>query len=95
MMSVKDARQGVAEIAQKMPAIRNLDRFRSAGPNTIGIAAGPIPGDDLDTGMLFQPRLDRLGLAVTQQVNRSVSIFQIDDDSAVASATTPGPVISR
>ena len=70
MMSVKDARQGVAEIAQKMPPIGNLDRFRSAGPNPVGIAASLIPGDDLDAGMRLQPRLDSPGPAVTQQIDR-------------------------
>ena len=44
----------------------NLDRFRSTGTNPVGIAAGSIPGDDLDTGMRLQPSLDSLGLAVPQ-----------------------------
>jgi hypothetical protein len=35
MMSVKDARQGVAKIAQKMPAIRNLDRTRGKTPGKL------------------------------------------------------------
>ena len=85
-MSVKDARQGVAKIAQTMPAIRHLNRIRSTGPHAVGIVAGPIPGDDLDAGMRLQPRLDSLRPAVTQQINRLVLILQIDDDGAVASA---------
>jgi hypothetical protein len=93
MMSVKDARQGVAKVSQQMPAIGNLDCFRSTSPNTIGIVAGPIPGDDLDAGMRLQPRLDSLGLAVMQQIDRSVFILQIDDDGALASAPPPGPVV--
>ena len=92
-MSVKDARQGVAEISQQMPAIRNLNRFRSTSPHAVGIVAGAIAGDDLDAGMRLQPRLDSLGLAVTQQIDRSIFILQIDDDGAVASAATPCPVV--
>ena len=92
-MSVKDACQGVAEIAQQMPPIGNLDRIRSTGPHAVGIVAGPIAGDDLDAGMRLQPRLDSLGLAVPQQIDRPVFILQIDDDGAVASAATPCPVV--
>ena len=77
-----------------MPAIGNLDRIRSTGPHAVGMAAGPIAGDDLDAGMRLQPRLDSLSLAVTQQINRSVLILQIDDNGAIASTTTPCPVIN-
>jgi hypothetical protein len=76
-----------------MLPIGNLDRIRSTGPHAVGIVAGPIPGDDLDAGMRLQPRLDSFGLAVTQQIDRSVFILQIDDDGAVASAATPCPVV--
>jgi len=93
MMLIKDTCQGVAKIAQKMPPIRNLNRIRSTGPHAVGIVAGAIAGDDLDAGMRLQPRLDSLGLAVTQQIDRPVSILQIDDDGAVASTPPPGPVV--
>jgi hypothetical protein len=93
MMLIKDTCQGVAKIAQKMPPIRNLNRIRSTGPHAVGIVAGAIVGDDLDAGMRLQPRLDSLGFAVTQQIDRSVFILQIDDDGAVASAPPPCPVV--
>ena len=61
-MLAKNACQGVAEIAQQMPAIGNLDRIRSTGPHAVGIVAGSIAGDDFNAGMRLQPRLDSLGV---------------------------------
>jgi len=48
-MPVENAGQGIAEIAQKMPPICNLDCVR---------------GDDLDAGMGFQPGGDGLPVAI-------------------------------
>jgi hypothetical protein len=67
------------------PAERRCERRRQR--------PGPVAGDDLDAGMRLQPRLDSFGPAITQQIDWSVLILQIDADGAVASAPPPGPVV--
>lgn len=92
MMAVENPGQSITEIAQKVPAIRDLDGVRSAGPNAVGVSAGAVAGNDLHPGMGFQPRRHRLRVAVGQQVDGTVA-FQIDDDRAVALTAPPGPVV--
>jgi hypothetical protein len=73
--------------------VGNLGRLWSAGPDTVSIGAGPVAGDDLDTGMRLQPGGDGLGLPVGQQIDRAVATLQIHDQGAVALAAAPSPVI--
>jgi hypothetical protein len=63
-MPVQCPGQGVAEIAQEMPAVPDLDGLGCAAPDPVGIAAGTVAGDDLDARMALQPRLNRLRVAV-------------------------------
>ncbi len=93
MVTVESVADGVAEIAQQVEAVGNLDRLRSAGPDTVGIGAGPVAGDDLDAGVCLQPGGDGLRLAIGQPINWPVGTLQIHDQGAVAPAPTPGPVI--
>ena len=62
MMAVESVAHGIAEIAQQVEPVGNLDRLRSPGANAVGIGAGPVAGDDLDAGMRLQPGGDGLGL---------------------------------
>ena len=52
-----------------MPAISDLDRVRCARPGALRVVAGPVPADDPRAGMRLQPRLQRGGLPVRQQVD--------------------------
>ena len=52
MMTVEDRLEGVGCVAQQMKAVGDLDRLGSALADAVCIGAGPITGDDLDTGML-------------------------------------------
>jgi hypothetical protein len=61
MMAVESVAHGIAEIAQQVEPVGNLGRLWSAGPDTVSIGAGPVAGDDLDTGMRLQPGGDGLG----------------------------------
>jgi hypothetical protein len=92
MMTVEHRLEGVGGVAQKMKTIGDLDRRGSALADAVGKGAGPVAGDDLGTGMLFEPRCQRLGLSVGQQVDRA-SAFEISEDRAVMLATAEGEVI--
>nr|WP_247002662.1 hypothetical protein [Aromatoleum buckelii] len=74
--------QGVAQIAHKVPRVSQLD---GGGGNTmgcLGIGTGPVPGNDLDAGMVAKPGGQRIRFPVCEQLDRT-SRFQIDDDGAV------------
>lgn len=83
---------GIAQIAQQMPAVGRLDSIRRALAGAVGIGAGPIARDHLHAGMLAQPGSQGLGLAVRQQVHDGVA-FQVHQRRAVAVATAPSPII--
>ena len=92
MVTVESVAHGVAQIAQQVEPVGNLDRLRSAGTNAVGKGTGPVAGDDLDAGMILQPGGDGLGTAVGQQLDRPVGTLEINDNGAVAPAAAPGPV---
>ena len=84
--------QGVAEMAEQMPTVRDLDRRGRTAPDPIGIRARPIAGDHLDPGVPAQPVGDGAGLAIRQQIDDAVAL-EIADDGAVTGATPPCPII--
>lgn len=64
--------QGVAQIAQQMPAIRDLRRLRRALADTVGVDPGPITSHHFDAGMETQPVGQAIGAAIGQQVDGAV-----------------------
>jgi hypothetical protein len=52
-----------------MPAAGDLDGLRCAVTSAFSVVAGPVPADDPRAGMRCQPRLQRGGLPVRQQVD--------------------------
>ena len=58
--------QGVAEIAQEMPAVPDLDGLGCAAPDTVGIGASTVAGDGLDARVALQLRRNRLRVTVWQ-----------------------------
>jgi len=92
VVPVEHPGQGVAEVAQKVPAVRDLDGLGRAAANAVGVSTGAVTRDDVDAGMVVQPSPDRLRLAVGQDINGTVAL-QIDDERAVALSSTPSPVV--
>ena len=68
--------QRVAEIAQEVPPIADLDGSRGVLPDGTAKHAGAVARDDLHTRVLLEPGLYRLGLSVRQQVN-DFAAFQV------------------
>jgi len=92
VVPVEHPGQGVAEVAQKVPAICNLNGLGRAAANAVGVSTGAVTRDDLDAGMVVQPSPNRLRLTVGQNIDRTVAL-QIDDERAVMLAPAPSPVI--
>ena len=88
MLAVNHAADRIAEVAQQVPAIRDLDRLRRALPHAVRIGAGPVARDNLDAWVLAQPRGKRVGLTVGPEIDDRVAL-QIDEDRAVATAASP------
>ena len=59
----------LGQVVPQVPAVGDLDRARRARPGALGVVAGPVPADDPRAGMRRQPRLQRGGLPVRQQVD--------------------------
>jgi hypothetical protein len=94
VLAVDNGTDGIAKVAQQMPPIGYLDRFRRALPYAIGIGAGPVARDDLDPGVLAKPFGQARSLPVGQEVDHRVAL-QVDQHRAVAVTAAPGPVINR
>ena len=88
VVAVDDGTDGIAEVAQQMPAIRHLDRLRRALAYSVGVGASTFTRDDLYPGMLTKPFRERLSLTVWQQVHDLVAL-EVDEDSAVAAPSSP------
>jgi hypothetical protein len=84
--------KGIAEVAQQMPPVRDLDSLWRSLPDAVGVDAGAIARDDLHTWVPLQPRRKALGPAVRQQVEYPVPL-QVDEDGPVAVTAPPSPII--
>jgi len=71
-MAVNHGANGIAEVAQEVPAIGHLDRVRRTLTDPVCIGARTVAGDDLNSGMLTQPRSECLGLSVRQEIHDPV-----------------------
>ena len=80
-MPVGERLHGIAEIAQQMPAIRNLDGVGCALSGTVGVGAGAIARDEGHARVLPQPHRQGLGLTVGKQIHHAVAL-QVDQDRA-------------
>lgn len=88
MMPVDHRPQRIAQIAQQMPAVRDLDRRWRA----VGVSPRAVTGDDLDTRVRPEPSGQGLGLPIRQQVDDLVAL-EIDQGGAVAVAAPERPVV--
>ncbi len=55
MLAINNGADGIAEVAQQMPAVCHLDRVRRTLAHAVRIGAGPVARDDLDPGVPAQP----------------------------------------
>jgi hypothetical protein len=80
------------DVPQDVPAIYHLQGVRRADRRSACILRRAVADDDLDARMLLQPRRERRGAAVGQQIDRAPGL-KVDEDGAVPSAPSPRPVV--
>ena len=88
MMAIDHGADGVAEVAQQVPPAGHLNRTGRTLADAVCIGARTVASDDLDPGVLTQPRCKCLGLAVWQEFHDRVA-FKVDEDGAVAPSSPP------
>ncbi|GLS69041.1 hypothetical protein GCM10007890_10530 [Methylobacterium tardum] len=84
--------QGLAQIAQHMPAVEDMHCPGRPLPDALAVDLGPVAGDDLDAGMAPEPVSNGVCVAIGQELRDGVA-FQIDDDRSVAAPAPPGPLV--
>src|SRR5205823_8821704 len=92
MLASQQTLYGFSQIDENVEAVSNLDRRWCSSTSALGIRTGPIAADDLDPSLRSQPLGERVGCAVGQQVDRSMTLV-IDQHRAIGAALLPRPVI--
>jgi hypothetical protein len=92
VVALHDGLKRIAEVAQQMPPVRDLDSIWRSLPDAVGVDAGAVTRDDLHPRVPLQPRRQALGPAVRQQVEDPV-LLQVDEDGPVAVTAPPRPII--
>jgi hypothetical protein len=88
----EQALDGLAQIAEHMEAISNLNAIRCSVTRSLGIGAAPVPTNNLHPGMLRQPLSEGFRRPIRQQINPTVPL-QIDQHGPVLPPATNGKVI--
>jgi hypothetical protein len=91
-MTINQGKKGIRQIAQKMPAVRDLNRAWSALTNTVSISASPIPCNDLSPRILTKPACQCLCLPIREEIDHHVS-FKVDENRPVTAPTAPRPIV--
>ena len=91
-MPVGEALHGITEVPEQMPSVSDLNSGGRTLPDTVGIGASPITGDDLHARMPAQPRGDGCGLPIGQEIDEGVRL-EIHHHRAVAVPRLQAPVV--
>lgn len=75
-----------------MPAVSYLYRLGCAAAGGISVHKSTIPGDHFNAGMSLEPRCERVGFAVREELNGCAPL-EVDDQRAVALALAVGLVV--
>ena len=82
----------LAEVLPQVEPVGDLHRIRRAKANTLGVGAGAVPADHLDTPMGPQPVRQRLRLPTGQQLHRRAGLA-IDQHGAIDLATAKREIV--
>jgi hypothetical protein len=92
MFAVQNLFPTIADVLHQVAAVSHVKCIRCALAGTVGVGSTAVPTDNVHAGMGRQPRGQRCGGPVGQQVNGPV-LFRIHQDRAPAMAFAPRPVI--
>ena len=73
-MLLEEGLDGLREVLQDMPAVRDLDGFRGSLSSALGVGGTAIPADDLHPWMLAQPGPEGLPHAAFQEIDDLMAI---------------------
>ena len=91
-VTIDHREEGLRKVAQKMPPICHLYRPWGSLPRTIRISPGPIPGDNLSSGMLMNPAGQSFSLSIGKEIDNFV-LLQINQDGPISASPPPCPII--
>lgn len=92
MVAIDNQANGVAEVAQQVPTVRDLNHVGSALAHTVRVGSRPVACDDLDAEVLAKTGGQGLGLPGGQEVGDGVAL-EIDQGGAIPMVAPPGLVI--
>jgi hypothetical protein len=92
LMPLHLAFEGLSEVLDEVPAVQDLLRLWRTFTQAMRVFRGPVPGRQLDGGMLLEPRNQRGGCSVTQNFDRFSSL-QVNDQRAIERPSLEGEVI--
>ncbi|GLX38229.1 hypothetical protein Sros01_43020 [Streptomyces roseochromogenus] len=81
------------EVLQQMPAVGDFNHVGGGFLDRTGVGRGPVPSDDLRTGVLAQPGGERLGGAVAQDVHDAAGL-DVDQEGSVGAALAEGELVN-
>ena len=85
-------KKGGTRVLHQVPTVGNLVRLGACTRHCMTITGALITSDDVDAGMVGQPRLNSGWMPVWQKVDDPAT-FEITDNGAVALATLPREVV--
>jgi hypothetical protein len=94
MVTIDNSLNGIAKIAQHVPAVGDLHSVWRTLSDTVGVGPGTVARDNLDARVLTEPVGQRCCLPIGQQIHDPIAL-QIDQNGSIPMATTPSPVIDR
>ena len=92
MLTLDNSANGVAKIAQQVPAIGDLNSIRRTLAHAISVGSRAVASDHLDTRVLAKPCGQCFCLLVRQEIHNLVAL-QIHQNGSVAVASAPSPVV--
>ncbi len=83
----------LAQVVPHVPPVGHLHSLRCAVTGTVGVTAGAVPADDLDTGVGPEPVGEVPGVPAVQDIHRPIPLAQVDQHRPVVSSATHGEFI--
>lgn len=86
------AHEDLAEVVEQVPAVRDLERAGGTFGDRPSVLGRAVTGDDFDAGMGAEPRRDRVGRPVRQEIDGPPPL-EVDEDRPPRSPSAPRPII--
>ncbi len=78
----------LAQVVPHVPPVSDLHSLRCAATGAVGVTAGAVTADELDTGVGTQPIGEVSSVPTVQDIHRPIPVAQVDQHRAVISSAT-------